>query len=150
MCSINLQWSLYRLKQLGRMWYNRLSEYLTKELYKKDLIAHVHSLENLNMNLLNLIGTLEELLKTVEYLKRQFEMKDLEKIKYCLNLYFKQKINKVLIHQYANIEKILKLFNIDNTHSLSNHIVVKSLDLKWIHSALKRMMKRYLIQWYHI
>lgn len=33
------------------------------------------------INNMNLIGTLEELLKTVEYLKRQFEMKDLEKIK---------------------------------------------------------------------
>lgn len=40
---------------------------------------------------MNLIRTLEELLKTIEYLKRQFETKDLEKIKYCLNLYFKQK-----------------------------------------------------------
>ncbi|KAK0606152.1 hypothetical protein LWI29_034632 [Acer saccharum] len=31
--SIKLQRSLYGLKQFGRMWYNRLSEYLTKEGY---------------------------------------------------------------------------------------------------------------------
>ena len=30
-CSIKLQKSLYRFKQLGRMWYNRLSEYLLKK-----------------------------------------------------------------------------------------------------------------------
>ena len=32
-CSIKLQKSLYGLKQSGRMWYNRLSEYLLKEGY---------------------------------------------------------------------------------------------------------------------
>ena len=30
-CSIKLQKFLYGLKQSGRMWYNRLSEYLLKE-----------------------------------------------------------------------------------------------------------------------
>ena len=34
--SIKLQRSLYGLKQSGRMWYNRLSEYLIKEGYKND------------------------------------------------------------------------------------------------------------------
>ena len=34
--SIKLNKSLYGLKQSGRMWYNRLSEYLSKEGYKND------------------------------------------------------------------------------------------------------------------
>jgi len=37
--SIKLNKSLYGLKQSGRMWYNRLSEYLIKEGYKNDLIC---------------------------------------------------------------------------------------------------------------
>ena len=37
--SIKLQRSLYRLKQLGRMWYNCLSEYLLREMYNNDLIC---------------------------------------------------------------------------------------------------------------
>ena len=39
MLSIKLQRSLYRLKQSGRMWYNRLSEYLLKEGYVNNLIC---------------------------------------------------------------------------------------------------------------
>ena len=41
--SIKLNKSLYGLKQSGRMWYNRLSEYLIKEGYKNDSICHVYS-----------------------------------------------------------------------------------------------------------
>ena len=35
---------------------------------------------------MNLIRTPGELLKTAEYLKREFEMKDMGKTKYCLDL----------------------------------------------------------------
>ena len=54
------------------MWYNRLSQYLLKERYVKDTAIYVDDL--------NLIGTPEELIKTANYLKREFEMKDLGKI----------------------------------------------------------------------
>ena len=37
--SIKLNKSLYGLKQSGRMWYNRLSEYLLKEGYKNNPIC---------------------------------------------------------------------------------------------------------------
>ena len=37
--SIKLQKSLYGLKQSGRMWYNRLSEYLLKEGYVNDQLC---------------------------------------------------------------------------------------------------------------
>ena len=37
--SIKLQRSLYGLKQPGRMWYNRLSEYLLKEGYVNNPIC---------------------------------------------------------------------------------------------------------------
>ena len=39
--SIKLNKSLYGLKQSARMWYNRLSEYLSKEGYKNDSVARV-------------------------------------------------------------------------------------------------------------
>ena len=37
--SIKLNKSLYGLKQSGRKWYNRLSEFLLTEGYKNDLIC---------------------------------------------------------------------------------------------------------------
>ena len=39
MHSIKLQLSLYGLKQSGRMWYNRLSQYLLKEGYVNNSIC---------------------------------------------------------------------------------------------------------------
>ena len=70
---------------------------------------------------MNLIGTPGELLKTAEYLKNEFEMKDLGKTKYCLGLEIEHKSNGILIHQSAYIKKILKRFNMDNAHPLSTH-----------------------------
>ena len=48
---------------------------------------------------LNLIGIPEELIKTIDYLKKEFEMKDLGKTKYCLGLRIEHCSNDVLIHQ---------------------------------------------------
>ena len=44
-CSIKLHKSIYGLKQSGRMWYNRLSEYLLKKWYKNDPIFPAFSLD---------------------------------------------------------------------------------------------------------
>ena len=88
MFSIKLQRSLYGLKQSGRMWYNHLSEYLLKEGYVNNpicLCVFIKKSETgfeiivVYVDDLNLVGTPEELTKTAEYLKKEFEMKDLGK-----------------------------------------------------------------------
>ncbi|KAG7556749.1 Reverse transcriptase RNA-dependent DNA polymerase [Arabidopsis suecica] len=86
---IRLNKSLYGLKQSGRMWYNRL----------------------------------------IEYLKKEFEMKDLGKTKFCLGLQLEYVNNGILVHQKAYTEKVLKRFNMDQTHPLSSPMVVRSLGL---------------------
>ena len=40
----------------------------------------------MNVNDLNIVGTLEELTRIAKYLKREFEMKDLINTKLCLGL----------------------------------------------------------------
>ncbi|KAI3740406.1 hypothetical protein L2E82_30835 [Cichorium intybus] len=113
MYSIKLQRSLYGLKQSGRMWYNRLSDYLTT-VYVDDL---------------NIIGTNKEILEVIELLKKEFEMKDLGKTKYCLGLQIEHMPNGILVHQSNYIEKVLKRFNMDKAKSLSTPMVVRSLNI---------------------
>ena len=91
MYSIKLQQSLYGLKQYGRMWYNHLSEYLLKEGYVNNLIYSCIFIKKseigfaiivVYVNDLNLVGTPEELTRITNYLKKEFEMKDLGKTKF--------------------------------------------------------------------
>ena len=95
MCSIKLQRSLYGLKQSGRMWYNRLSEYLLKEGYANNPICPSIFIKKLETGFaiivvyvddLNLIGTPKKLTRTTKYLKNEFEMKDLRKKKFLSRL----------------------------------------------------------------
>ena len=139
MLSIKLQRSLYGLKQSGRMWYNRLSEYLLKEGYVNNPICPCVFIKKSETGFaiiavyvddLNLVGTPEELTKTAEYLKKEFEMKDLGKTKFCIGLQIEHFPNGVLVYQSTYIKKILKRFNMDKAHPLSSPMVVRSLDVK--------------------
>ena len=139
MLSIKLQRSLYGLKQSGRMWYNRLSEYLLKEGYVNNPICPCVFIKKSETGFaiivvyvddLNLVGTPEELTKTAEYLKKEIEMKDFGKTKFCIGLQIEHFPNGVLVHQSTYIKKILKRFNMDKAHPLSSPMVVRSLDVK--------------------
>jgi Reverse transcriptase (RNA-dependent DNA polymerase) len=68
------------------MWYNRLSEYLIKEGYKSNIISPCIFIKRsissfiiivLYVDDLNIIGSPEEIEKTIKLLKNEFEMKDL-------------------------------------------------------------------------
>ncbi|KAM1397421.1 hypothetical protein ACFX2I_015003 [Malus domestica] len=121
------------------MWYNRLSEYLIKEGYANNVICPCVFVKKSNSGFaivvvyiddMNLVGTPEELNKTAEYLKSEFEMKDLRKTKYCLGLQIEHCANGILVYQSAYIKKILKRFGMDKAYPLSTLMVVHSLDIK--------------------
>ena len=107
MYSIKFQRSLYGLKRSGRMWYNRLSHYLLEEGYVNNSICPCVFIKKTKNGLtiiavfvddLNLIETSKELIKTTNYLKKEFEMKCLRKTRYCLGLHIEYCLNGVLIH----------------------------------------------------
>ena len=132
MHSIRLQKSLYGLKQSGCMWYNRLSEYLIKQGYINDVICPCIFIKKTTLGFvilavyvddINLIGTPEEVQKAIEYLKEEFEMKDLGKTKICLGLQIEYLVDGVFIHYSAYTEKILKRFYMDKAHPLSTPMV---------------------------
>ena len=79
---------------------------------------------------LNLVGTPEELTKTANYLKNEFEMKDLDKAKFCLALQIEYTLKGILVHQSAYTKKVLKHFHMDKAHPLSFPMIVRSLDVK--------------------
>ena len=138
MYSIKLQRSLYGLKQSGRMWYNRLSEYLIKEGYTNDAICPCVFINitiskfvvlDVYVNEINLIGNPIELQKAIDYLKNEFEMKDLGRTKLCLGLQIEHLTNGIFVHQSAYTEKVLKRLCMDEAHPLSTPMVVRSLDV---------------------
>ena len=142
MYSIKLQRSLYGLKQSGRMWYNRLSEYLLKEGFKNNPICPCVFIKKSKSGFaivavyvddLNLVETPEELTKTADYLKNEFEIKDLDKTKFCLGFQIEYLPNGILIHQSTYIEKVPKHFHLDKAHPLSTPMVFRSLDVKKDH-----------------
>ena len=77
---------------------------------------------------MNLIGTPEELSKTAEYLKKEFEVKDLGKTKLCLGLDLEHKANERIVHQSVYTKIVLKRFYMDKAYPLSTPMVVRSLE----------------------
>ena len=78
----------------------------------------------------NLIETPEKFTKTANYLKNEFEIKDIGKTKFCLGLQIEHTSKGILIHQLAYTEKVLKYFHMDKAHPSSSPMVVKTLDVK--------------------
>ena len=104
---------LYELNQSKHVWYNRLSEYLLKERYVNNPIYPCVFIKKLETGLiiiaiyvdhLNLIWTPEKLTKTTNYLKKEFEMKDLGKTRYYLDLHIEHCSNGILIYQSTYIK----------------------------------------------
>ncbi|KAK9911207.1 hypothetical protein M0R45_035128 [Rubus argutus] len=89
--AIRLKRSLYGLKQSGRMWYTRLSDYLIGRGYVNNELCPCVFIKTTSsgfaivavyVNDMNIIGTLDELRDTAECLKSEFEMKDLGKTRF--------------------------------------------------------------------
>jgi len=95
MFSVRLQRSLYGLKQSGRMWFNRLSNFLLKRGYTNNddcpcvfikKSTDRFCIISVYVDDLNIIGTTRDIEEVLAYLKTEFEMKDLGKTKFCLGL----------------------------------------------------------------
>ena len=141
------------------MWYNLLNQYLLKEGYVNDPICLCVFIKKTAVGFtilavyvddLNLIGTLEELINTANYLKKEFEMKDLRKIKYCLGLQIECCSNGVFTHQSTYTDKVLKHFYMDKSHPLSSLMVVRSLEVSKDPFRPKEENEELLVLKYHI
>jgi hypothetical protein len=105
---VKLKRSLYGLKQSGRMWYNRLSEYLLQKGYSNNddcpcIFIKGSSTEFciilVYVDDLNIIGNIQDIDEARNYLKMEFEMKYLGKIRFCLGLQIEHLQSGILVHQ---------------------------------------------------
>ena len=89
------------------MWYNRLSDYLLKQGYANNPICPcifikksktIFAIIVVYVDDTNLIGTPEELTRTKNYLKKEFEIKDLGKTNFCLGLQIEHFPTGILVH----------------------------------------------------
>ncbi|GJU24120.1 copia protein [Tanacetum coccineum] len=78
---------------------------------------------------LNIISTNKEINEVIIHLKKEFEMKDLGKTKYCLGLQIEHMPNGILVHQSNYTKKVLKHFSMDKAKSLSTPMVGRSLNV---------------------
>jgi len=95
MFSVRLQQSLYGLKQSGRMWFNRLINFLLQRGYINNDDCPCVFIKKSNdgfcmvsvyVDDLNIIGTTRDIEEAMAYRKAELEMKDLGKTKFCLGL----------------------------------------------------------------
>jgi hypothetical protein len=138
MYSIRLNRSLYGLKQSGRMWYQRLRDFLVELGYKtNDLCPCIFikvdddgiAMIAVYVDDLNLIGHKKALQKTAAYLKKEFEMKDLGETKFCLGFQIERFAEGTLVHQSTYTRRLLERFGMSECKPLSTPMQVRSLDV---------------------
>ena len=139
MYCVKLKRSLYGLKQSGRMWYNRLSEYLLQKGYSNNGDCPCVFIKRSPMGFciisvyvddLNIIGNTQDIDEARNHLKTEFEMKDWGKTKFCLGLQIEHLHPGILVHQSVYVQKVLEKFNMDKSYPIKTPMVVRSLDLE--------------------
>jgi hypothetical protein len=122
MCCVKLVKSLYGLKQSGRMWYNRLTEFLLNKGYSNSddcpcVFIRKSSTDfciiSVYVNDLNIISYGKNIDEAHKDLKKEFKMKDLGKTKFYLGLQIEHLQIGILIHQSAYVKKVLENFNMN-------------------------------------
>jgi hypothetical protein len=78
---------------------------------------------------LNIIGNTREIDEACNHLKTEFEMKDLDKTKFCLGFHLEHLPSRILVHQSTYIQKLLQKLNMDKSYPSKTPMVVRSFDM---------------------
>jgi hypothetical protein len=139
MYCVKLKKSLYGLKQSGRMWYNRSSEFFSLKGYTKNdscMCVFIKKsstgfcIISVYVDDLNIIGNERDINEARHHLKTEFELKDLGQTKFCLGIQLEHLPSGIFVYQSAYIQKVLEKFNMDKAYPAKNPMVVRSLDMK--------------------
>jgi hypothetical protein len=134
---VKLVKSLYGLKQSGRMWYNRLKEFLLNKGYSnsddcpcvfiKKYTTGFYII-SVYVDVPNIIGHTKDFDEARNHLKMELEMKNLGRTKFCLGLQLEHLHMGILVHQSAYVQKILEKFNMDKAYSARTSMVVHAME----------------------
>lgn len=133
--SLRICKALYGLKQSSRAWYHHLCHFLISQgfihsttlpyifTYSTNsgfviLVAYVDDL--------NIIGTSDTCKFVQNILTKKFDMKCLGQTTFCLGLQVHHMPNGIFLHQHAYVQKILKIFQMDQSNSLAAPMVGRS------------------------
>jgi hypothetical protein len=134
---VKLVKSLYGLKQSGRMWYNILKEFLLNKGYSNSddwpyvfirRSATGFYIMPVYVDDLNIIGHTKDIDEACTHLKMEFEMKDLGRTKFFLGLQLEHLHTDILVHQSANIQKILEKFNMDQAYLARTPMIIHAME----------------------
>jgi hypothetical protein len=137
MYCVKLVKSLYDLKQSGRMWYNRLNEFLLNKCYSiNDHCPCVFIRKSTTgfctisvyVDDLNIIGHIKDIDEARDHPKIEFEMKNLGRTKFWLGLQLEHLHTGILVHQSAYVQKIFKKFNMDKAYSARTPMMFRALE----------------------
>jgi hypothetical protein len=137
MYCVKLNKSLYGLKQSGRMWYNQLNKFLLNKGYTNNddcpcVFIHKSStgfyIILVYVDDLNISGTKHDINEAQDHLKKEFEMKDLGKTKFCLGLQLEHLPTGILVHQSAYVQKVLDKFNMDKAYPFKTPMIIRALE----------------------
>jgi hypothetical protein len=117
--------SSYGLKQSRRMWYNRLKEFLINKGYSNNDDCPCVFIRKSTIGFciisvyvydLNIIDHAKDIDEACNHLKKEFEMKDLGKTKFCLGLQIEHFQTCILVHQSTYVKKVLEKFNMNKEY----------------------------------
>jgi hypothetical protein len=137
MYCVELNKSVYYLKQSRRMWYNRFKEFLlNKDNSNNDDCPCVFIHKSpigfciilVYVDDLNIINTELDINEARDHLKIEFKMMDLGKAKFCLSLQLEHLPTCILVHQSSYVQKILEKFNMDKAYPSKTPMVVRALE----------------------
>ena len=128
--------ALYGLKQYGRAWYHHLCHFLISQgfVHNKTLPCILTCTSNSSFVILvvyvddlNILGTPDLCKYAQDILTKHFDMKYLGQTSYCLGLQVHYVPNVgILLHQQAYVQKILKLFKMDQANPLATPMMGRS------------------------
>ena len=117
------------MKQSGHIWYNRFSVYLLNDEYVNNQVCHCVFIRSSSNNFViivvyvndnKLVGTSKDITNVAKYLKKnEFEIKDLERTRFCLGIHVAHLSLGIFVHQLNYTKKVLDQFYMDKSHPLT-------------------------------